>query len=861
MESRRAKFRRVNKRSEAPTSPRSLFRDLDRSADVPFLWSHQDRVLEGYEEKHTDSKDIALELPTGTGKSLIGLLIGEWRRRARQERVLYLCPTRQLAHQVGLQAERYGIAATVCLQPDYVRIADWQRGERIAIGTYASLFNYNPRFTAPQTLILDDAHAAETYVADHWTVKIDRFGMPDAYRELTGLLEPMLDPGIVATMNEDTNNPDRRAVDVVPLPRWWGERAVISDVVARAVESTDEWYAWDHHIESGLSACNIIVSWRAIVIRPLVPATAYQEEFAAANQRLYMSATLGAGGELERIFGVRRIDRLPVPEDSRGHSTGRRLFLMPTASLGQDEIDSLVARAIEKAGRALILAPTSDGVEQRRAALALSSIPTLGASDVEASLDPFITSEHAALVLANRYDGIDLPGNDCRLVVLDGLPVAVDYLERFLYQRLAATGLLNARMRTRLTQGVGRATRGEGDWCAVIVGSREAYDFCARTDVRKLLHPDLQGELEFGLAQSGERTDEEILGLLDIMLEHGDEWKDADAQVRELRDAATVEADPAARSLQEAVPFEVDFTYAMWEGDYLRALQKAGEAADELSGEGVAPYRAWWLYQGGVAAWLGDYSFGEEGMQAVAREHFTRAAAAGRSVSWFAELAYGRLGDGALGKGQEEISADDLAAAERLQHHLATIGLFGGSMHRHADSLVEDLAGTDSKRWESALERLGKLLGFDASRPDGNATPDSVWLVSSDLVFVWEAKSEEGEGEIGARTAQQAAGHITWVRENYPLSEGADIVSIVAIDRDQLADGAEIHAKDLYLFSLDEVRDLARKTLGAVQRIRVYARGADQSDVRTRILAEFERDNLVPSLIRAVLTLHPAVRE
>jgi hypothetical protein len=185
----------------------------------------------------------------------------------------------------------------------------------------------------------------------------------------------------------------------------------------------------------------------------------------------------------------------------------------------------------------------------------------------------------------------------------------------------------------------------------------------------------------------------------------------------------------------------------------------------------------------------------------------------------------------------------------------------GGSLRQHADSIVEDLEKTESNSWESALERLGKFLGFDASRPDGNATPDSVWLVSSDLAFVWEAKSEEGPGEIGARTAQQAAGHITWVRENCPLNEGADIVPIIATDRDRVADGAAVHAKNLYLFSLDEVRKLAHKTIEAVRRVRVYARGADQPAVRTKILEEFERDNLLPSLLQAVLTHHPAAEK
>ena len=83
--------------------------------------------------------------------------------------------------------------------------------------------------------------------------------------------------------------------------------------------------------------------------------------------------------------------------------------------------------------------------------------------------------------------------------------MAVNQLERFLYQRLAVTGLLGERVRTRLTQGVGRATRGEGDWCAVLVGSRDAYDFCSRGEIRELLHPELQGELRFGLEQSEDR--------------------------------------------------------------------------------------------------------------------------------------------------------------------------------------------------------------------------------------------------------------------------------------------------------------------------------------------------------------------
>jgi hypothetical protein len=33
-------------------------------------------------------------------------------------------------------------------------------------------------------------------------------------------------------------------------------------------------------------------------------------------------------------------------------------------------------------------------------------------------------------VLVNRYDGVDLPGDACHVLVIDGLPEALDGIER-----------------------------------------------------------------------------------------------------------------------------------------------------------------------------------------------------------------------------------------------------------------------------------------------------------------------------------------------------------------------------------------------------------------------------------------------
>lgn len=843
-EPRRASFRRVASAGGLAANPRELFRDLQRDARVPYLWEHQGRILERYEE-HFDTPHVALELPTGTGKTLIGLLIAEWRRRARGERALYLCPTRQLVHQVAALAPRYGIRAEVCLTPDYDGLEDWLEGRSLAVSTYSALFNYRPKFVIPQTLVLDDAHAAEEYVAQHWTLTIDRNEMPRAYRKLAALLDPTLDRRTAGVLVEDAPSPaERSLVELLPLPRWWPLADALRDLLEDEVDETDQFFAWDDHVREGLAACNLLVSWQEIVLRPLVPATARHEGFEGATQRIYMSATLGAGGELERIFGVRNIERLPVPDEWQRHSTGRRLFLLPSASLRRDEVDQLVIDAVKHAGRALVLSPTKVGVDARRAQLQAQGIVTLGAGEIEESLEPFIVRDEAALLLANRYDGIDLPGDDCRLLVLDGLPVAVNPLERFLFQRLAATGLLGERMRTRLTQGVGRSSRGEGDWSTVLVTSREAYDFCARREVRQLLHPELQGELRFGLDESRDRAAGEFLDLMTIQMEQGEDWLKADEQIRTFRDEAALAVDRAAEQLEAAVPNEVGFVYAMWDGDYPRALERATAVADELSGDAAAAYRAWWLYQGGTAAWLAHSRFHMQDMLERARDLFARAAATGRGVSWFAELAYGELGD----QLKLEVGPDDLRAGERVHARLRSLGFNGRGFGRSTDRMQTDLDETDATRFEEGLLQLGRLLGFASDHPAGDNDPDSVWVASDRLALVWEAKSgERADGEIGARTAQQAAGHVAWVREHGNLSADARVVPLLVSDRDRVARSALVHAYDVRVVVLEEVRQVAEQTVAALARVRARGQQGDDVALRALIVGELSGAGLLPT--------------
>ncbi len=185
-------FKKTRRRSNAPDTPEALFRDL-RDRSVQGLLSQQADMLRAYSEV-IDEEDVALQLPTGSGKTLVGLLIAEWRRRRKSERIAFLCPTKQLVHQVVAQSSEYGIKARAFTGPQSKFSAkdkgDYQAGDVVAVSTYSSLFNINPFFDDANALILDDAHAAETYVAAHWTVEINKHEHAGPFKALVGLLAP-----------------------------------------------------------------------------------------------------------------------------------------------------------------------------------------------------------------------------------------------------------------------------------------------------------------------------------------------------------------------------------------------------------------------------------------------------------------------------------------------------------------------------------------------------------------------------------------------------------------------------------------------------------------------------------------------
>jgi hypothetical protein len=73
------------------------------------------------------------------------------------------------------------------------------------------------------------------------------------------------------------------------------------------------------------------------------------------------------------------------------------------------------------------------------------------------------------LVIANYYDGIDLPDDTCRILILDSKPFADGLIDTYADSCRASSEVTSLKLARTIEQGLGRAVRGQKDYCVVAI--------------------------------------------------------------------------------------------------------------------------------------------------------------------------------------------------------------------------------------------------------------------------------------------------------------------------------------------------------------------------------------------------------
>jgi len=816
-------FKIKSGQAATPDDPEALLRDL-RKRKIPGLLSHQADLLRSYLEIHDATPDVALQLPTGSGKTLVGLLIAEWRRRRYGERVTYLCPTKQLVNQVAEHANlKYGLDVHAFTgkksEYDAKASADWQAGDVVGITTYSSLFNVKPFFSDSHLIILDDAHSAENYISDCWSLQIDRSNKAQrpAFDAAASVLAPLLSVSDRGRLLGDGKNEDPRWVDMIPTPLVLGIAGELSAILDQYTDGTDMRFRWQT-LKGCLEACHVYVSAWSILIRPLIPPTDTHVPFSGAKQRVYMSATLGAGGDLERITGRSPITRVPVPSGWDKQGIGRRFFVFPQRSLEDEDAESMAANAIKLYNRALYLVPddrTADATKEW--AENAIGIPVFDAKQIEESKRPFVDASAAIAVVANRYDGIDLVDDECRLLLVKGLPRGANLQERFLVSRIGANLLLDDRILTRVVQGFGRCTRSPNDYAAVIVLGEDLQRYLLTAERRRFFHPEIQAELDFGLEQSRDTSAEVMEENLRHFLEQDDEWQEADDAIIDLRKSLSQRKLPATDELAKAVTHELQYQYAMWHSDFLAALGHCRGVLGELKHADLRGYRALWLYLAGCAASLA-YKSNQLATDEVSKDYFADAYRAAPGLRWLVRLHQVTAAE------DVGVSDDGVEAlVERLEVRFDELGTTHDRRYNEFEAEIRRAIeqSDDGKAFEHGHANLGKLLGYETGNSEDDGAPDPWWIADGSRCFVFEDFTEaKVESLLSVTKARQAASHPAWIKHKLGLDEGAEIIPILVTSSRTTTEGAVPHLKNVRYWDLSDFREWAKNAIATIRELR-----------------------------------------
>jgi len=732
-----------------------------KSKKFSSLWPAQADVLVSY-SKYIAQTDLGIELPTGAGKTLIALLIAEiWRAAGRK--VAILSANKTLAKQMLSEAQALGIPA-VLMQGKKTDIPGpdkraYQRAQRVAIMNYWVYFNQGPVIDPADLLIMDDAHLAEHCLHSLFSVEISKFQHEELFQTVaTELIDSFPEYGVLA----DALSSESPGGTPPELLSFFDQEVVahrlrqIVDASPALSKDMDLSFRWAR-LRGSLNEANIYLGTNAIWIRPYVYPLVAFAHYADSAQRLYVSATIGDPSDVSRRLGVRPITKIPVDAAHAEKTSGRRLVVMNR--IEEEDIPNKLAKVILAAlkihPKSVWLCSSRVDAEKYKSSVSawlnkngFVGHPTWLLSSLGDEIDEFKQSAQGHLFVAGRFDGMDFKADECRLVVITTLPRAIDLQEEFICAYLRDSGFMRRRLNQRVVQALGRCNRGDDDFGVYVLADRRFAAHFGRESNREGIPRHMVAEIDMA-QDNAEIDDADLVKKVKAFLTK--DFAVYDSDLAGYLDS--VPATPVATS--QAIPSEVTHAEVMgWTAlfsshNYELSADKFEEVWEGYLKANVIEMGA---YQKWIWAKTVSLQSAQEQPKAKARsfELADEAIKRGGAASWFNRLR------SSLNRAKSERtktgagSQMDYAAivSRAFDDHLEQLW-DKDRINKHCKKVSDGLASDKHQQFVEALELLGKLLGYQASRPKGKAVTDNRWrgiFGQTREVITFEAKIEQADG-------------------------------------------------------------------------------------------------------------------
>lgn len=203
-----------------PDNPLEIFKTLTLRGSIENIWEPQAEALKGWHKIRTQP-DIVVQMNTGGGKTLVGLLMAQSLVNELNKRVLYVVANNQLVEQTCKRANEIGLQPASPFKADWTNQEGFQSAETFCITNYAAVFNGFSTFAGKDVaaLIFDDAHVAEGTIRDQFTLKIPR--KSPLFNEVLKLYRPHFVNLIGASRLDDIVQGNESTLLFVPMFVVW----------------------------------------------------------------------------------------------------------------------------------------------------------------------------------------------------------------------------------------------------------------------------------------------------------------------------------------------------------------------------------------------------------------------------------------------------------------------------------------------------------------------------------------------------------------------------------------------------------------------------------------------------------------
>ena len=387
--------------------------------------------------------------------------------------------------------------------------------------------------------------------------------------------------------------------------------------------------------------------------------------------------------------------------------------------------------------------------------------------NISENIDNLRRVKGAFYVLINRYDGIDLQGDMCRLLIMDGYPRFSSYSD--LYKEMRVDSIQASLKSQIIEQGLGRAVRSGSDYCAVLLMGNDLVQFLGNRFNYGYFSPVTRKQIESGVTILDDEEDKanslkKIKETILLCLDQDENWREFHNSILnevkddELSDVKKRDLSIAQQEKEAVSQFKLKRYNKSKEIIDLNIINNKDLALSLKHKGWFYEYAAKMIYQ------LDPVTANDLQIKATMTSHMLTP----RSGENFSKLN--------KNEGQASMILSYMKQFNKSQDLKIYLQRVLGDL-----TFSQDIK---APKFEKALKEIGKLLGFDAQQPEnefGNG-PDVLWIMSDNHYLILEAKSMAIHGEITRDNIGQLLQSGEWFKKHYGSNAHHTLVTLQSPD-------------------------------------------------------------------------------